>query len=111
MEIGNLTKKDFFNGKNSARKAEDFIDETLTLKGMFTFEDDVVNKETGDVNKATLVCLVTTDGLTISSPSKTLVDSCEKLVESFGEEIEGLAVTISAPKSNNGRTFYRIELV
>lgn len=111
MEYGNLTKADFFNGKNSADKAEDFIDEVLTLKGMFTFEDEVVNKETGEVNKATLVCLVTGDDVCISSPSKTLVDSCCKLGEVFGEEVEGLRVKITAPKSNAGRTFYRITLV
>lgn len=107
----NVTKKEIFNGKNNAQKAEDFLDQTLTIKGMFTYEDDVLNKETGEVSQATLVCLVTTAGDLISSPSKTLVDSAVKLYETFEDETEGMDVKITAGKSNNGRTFYRLEVL
>ena len=107
----NVTKKELFNGKNNAQKAEDYLDQELIIKGMFTYEDDVLNKETGEVSQATLVCIVTTDGTLISSPSKTLVDSATKLYESFDNETEGLAVMITANKSNNGRTFYRLEVL
>lgn len=107
----NVTKKELFNGKNNAQKAEDYLDQELTIKGLFTYEDDVLNKETGEVSQATLVCLVTTNGDLISSPSKTLVDSAIKLYDSFGEETEGLDVKITANKSNNGRTFYRLEVL
>lgn len=106
----NVSKKDVFNGMNSASKAEDFLNEPLQIKGAFSFEDDVVDKETGEAHKSTLVCLVT-DKATISSPSKTLVDSVTKLVETFGDEIIGLDVQIVGAKSNAGRTFYRIELI
>lgn len=106
----NVTKKDMFNGMNSATKAEEFLDTPLTIKGLFTFEDDVLNKETGEVHKETLVCLVT-DKAIISAPSKTLVESVTKLVETFGDEVVGMEVQIASAKSNNGRTFYRIELI
>ena len=107
----NVTKKELFNGKNNAQKAEDYLDQELTIKGLFTYEDDVLNKETGEVSQATLVCIVTTDGTLISSQSKTLVDSATKLYESFDSETEGLNVMITANKSNNGRTFYRLEVL
>lgn len=107
----NVTKKELFNGKNNAQKAEDYLDQELIVKGLFTYEDDVLNKETGEVSQTTLVCIVTTDGNMISSPSKTLVDSAIKLYDSFGEETEGLSVMITANKSNNGRTFYRLEVL
>lgn len=107
----NVTKKEIFNGKNNAHKAEDYLDQTLTIKGLFTYEDDVMNKETGEVSKATLVCIVTSAGTLISSPSKTLVDSAVKLYETFEEETEGMDVKITASKSNNGRTFYRLEVL
>lgn len=106
----NVSKKDVFNGMNSANKAEDFLNEPLKIKGAFSFEDDVVDKETGEAHKSILVCLVT-DKAIISSPSKTLVDSVTKLVETFGEEIVGLDIQIVGAKSNAGRTFYRIELI
>lgn len=109
MEI-NVTKKDLFNGKNSADKAENHLNEELEIIGIFDYHDDVVNKETGEVNDARLVCLVTNKGC-ISSPSKTLCDSVDKLVESFGDEVVGLLVKIVDSKSNAGRTFFRLELV
>ena len=58
----NVTKKELFNGKNNAQKAEDFLEQSLTIKGMFTYDDDVLNKETGEVSQATLVCIVTSSG-------------------------------------------------
>ena len=106
----NVTKKDIFNGMNSANKAEDFLNEKMTIKGIFSFEDDVVDKETGEAHKSTLVCLIT-DKAVISSPSKTLVDSVTKLVDAFGEDVVGLDVQIVGAKSNAGRTFYRLELI
>lgn len=109
MEI-NVSKKDLFNGKNSANKAEDFLGEILTINGIFSFTDDVVDKETGVVSEATLVCLVTDKGY-ISSPSKTLVDSATKLVETFQDDVVGMDVKIVSAKSNAGRVFYRLELV
>lgn len=111
MEI-NVSKKDRFNGMNSASKAEDFINAPFVIKGLFTFEDDVLNKETGEINTATLVCIITDEGKAISSPSKTLVDSVSKLVEAYGEdEVIGVEAMITANKSNANRTFYRLELV
>lgn len=95
---------------NSANKAEDFLNTPLTINGIFTFEDDVVDKETGEAHSATLVCLIT-DKAVISSPSKTLVDSVTKLVEAFGDDVIGLSVQIASSKSNAGRTFYRLELL
>lgn len=106
----NVSKKDIFNGKNSSAKAEDFLNQPLTLQGFFDYEDDVVDKESGEVYKTTLICLITDKGV-ISSPSKTLVDSVDKLYEAFGEECIGLDVEIVPRKSNAGRTFYRLELV
>lgn len=107
----NVTKKDRYNGMNSAGKAEEYLDIPLTLNGMFTFSDEVADKETGEVKEQTLICLIT-DKATIASPSKTLVDSAIKLYKEFGEdEIVGLEIKITPSRSNNGRTFYRLELV
>lgn len=106
----NVSKKDEFNGKNSALKAEDFLNVSLKLNGLFDFNDDVVDKETGEAHTATLICLVTDKGC-ISSPSKTLIDSAKKLVETFEDDVVGLDIMIVPSKSNAGRTFYRIELV
>lgn len=105
----NVTKKDIFNGKNAGLKAEDFLNQKLELIGMFTYSDEVLDKETGDLHESELVCLVTDAGA-ITSPSKTLVDSAKKLYESFEDEVVGLEVIITPAKSNAGRTFYRLEL-
>lgn len=107
----NVSKKDRFNGINSAAKAEEFLDIPLIINGMFTFTDEVADKETGEVNEQTLICFVT-DKATIASPSKTLVDSAIKLYKEYGEdELVGLEIKITPARSNNGRTFYRLELL
>lgn len=109
MEI-NVSRIAKFNAMNSAIAPADVIDDVLTLEGMFTFNDDVVNSETGEVENKTLIGLITDKGA-ISSPSATLVDSAVKLAEIFEDEIVGMKIKITTNKSNSGRTFYRLECV
>lgn len=106
----NVSKIDKFNGKNSAKSCSDFVGEELTLKGVFSFEDEVANNETGEVEVKEIVCLVTDQGC-IASPSATLCQSTHDLVDIFGDDIVGMSIKIVGQKSNAGRTYYRLEVV
>lgn len=109
MEI-NVSRIAKFNAMNSAIAPADVIGEPLVIEGLFTFNDDVVNSETGEVENKTLIGLITDKGA-ISSPSATLVESATKLVEIFEDDVVGMTVKITANKSNSGRTFYRLECI
>lgn len=110
MEI-NVTKADKFNAMNCAEKAEEHVDEVLTIKGLFSFTDDVADKETGEITKKTINCLVT-DTCTIATPSEPFAKSINMLLQCYEEsELIGLTVSIKARKSNNGRTFYQLAVI
>ena len=109
MEI-NVSKVARYNGMNSSKPCADFVGKELQLVGMFTFNDDVVNNETGEVKNKELICLITEEGC-IASPSPTLVDSAKKLADIFDDDIVGMSIKIVGQKSNAGRTFYRLEVI
>lgn len=110
MEI-NVSKADKYNAMNCAEKAEEHVDELLTIKGLFSFEDDVVDKETGEVSTKTINAIIT-DTCTIATPSEPFAKSIKMLLQCYDEdEVVGLQVSIKARKSNNGRTFYQLAVI
>lgn len=107
----NVTKREIYNAKNSSLKAEDFIDQELELRGIYTFEDDVANKETGEVERKQITALITDKGV-IASPSTPLANCVNNLVDTFDEdEIIGMAVMIEERKSNAGNKFFQLAIL
>ena len=110
MEI-NVSKVEKFNARNCADKADEHINEELTLKGLFSFNDERVNEETGDVENITVNCLITEDCV-IATPSIPFNKSIETLVDTFSEdEIIGLNVMIVERKSKSGNKFYQLAVI
>lgn len=106
VRLVNVTKRELVNIKNASEKVDDYLGTPIDVKGISIVEEDVTNKETGEIETKPVVSFVTTDGHYISSPSATLVKFGEDVADVIEDENADVNITIVARKSNNGRTFY-----
>lgn len=106
----NFSKIDKFNATVNSVKPETVIGKPFTINGVYQYEDDVTNTETGEIETKTITVIKTSDNDFIGSPSETLRNSVETAVSIFEDEIIGMSATIETQKSNSGRSFYVLKL-
>lgn len=104
-----MTKGDMVTSCLSSEKADSVIDGVFTLYGYGTFEDEVTNPETGaKENKIISALKLRSDEdeeILVASPSETLGSALCCIREIYGEEMQGLTVSLTYGKSNAGRKF------
>lgn len=105
------TKRDIINIKCASEKVENIIGEELEIEKAMIYEDDIVNTETGELEESTLCALITIDGVVVSSPSKTLVEFTDLLINLMEDENSAVKIRLVTHKSNNGRNFYTGQLI
>lgn len=106
-----LTNKDKFNAKNAGKTFDTIIGKEVTFQGVMFYEDDVVNKETGEVERKT-ISAVKLDGNMYCSPSITLKRALEDLVDyADAEKMDEVKIMIVNGSSSKGRKFLTLNLV
>lgn len=105
------TKRDIINIKCASEKVENIIGEELEIEKAMIYEDNIVNTESGEVELSTLCALITTEGTIVSSPSKTLVEFTDLLIDLLEDENSTIKIKLVTRKSNNGRNFYTGQLI
>ena len=107
----NLTAKDKFNAKNNGKSFETILGKKVKIEGCMFYEDNITNKETGEVQKG-IINAVKIDGEIYCSPSQTLHSALESLLEYMAEEkMETCDIKVVNGSSSKGRKFLTIELV
>lgn len=117
MEKANETKlinlgfneKDKINAMITGKKYNDFIDKEITVKGVYQYEDEIADKETGEISKKVLTAINTGNEI-IVSPSPTFKKSVEMIYSVLGNNFIGTKVKLVENKSAAGRKFLQMEL-
>lgn len=103
-----LTKIDEVNGRVSAQAMELAIGQPHKFEGAMFYEDDVLNKETGEMSTKELVALKL-DNTMYASPSPSLIKAIKAIIEILGDE--GYSLNIFKATSKSGREFLTAEVV
>lgn len=108
IDLG-FTNKDKINAMITGKKYNDFVDKEITVKGIYQYEDEVADKETGEISKKVLTAINTGNEI-IVSPSPTFKKSVEKIYSVLGNNFIGTKVKLVENKSSAGRKFLQMEL-
>ena len=108
IDLG-FTDKDKINAMITGKKYNDFLGKELTIKGVYQFEDEVADKETGESSKKVLTAINTGNEI-IVSPSPTFKNSVEKIYSVLGKNFVGTKIKLVENKSSAGRKFLQMEL-
>lgn len=110
--IFGITKAGLVRAGVASKKPETIADKIVSLTGIGSYVDNVVNQETGETEEKviTVVGYKDDNGLMdyVSSPSETLKSAIELLTETYTvDELNGkdLKVMFTLLKSNSGRKF------
>ena len=106
IDLG-FTDKDKINAMITGKKYNDFLEKELTIKGVY--QDEVADKETGEISKKVLTAINTGNEI-IVSPSPTFKNSVEKIYSVLGNNFIGTKIKLVENKSSAGRKFLQMEL-
>ena len=108
IEIG-FEAKDKINAMNVGKKYNDFLDKEMTLNGIYQYEDEVIDKESGEYEKKVLTAIKCGNDI-IVSPSLPFKKTVENTYKVLGNNIIGVKIKLVENKSSNGRKFLQMEL-
>ena len=108
IDLG-FSDKDKINAMITGKKYNDFVDKEITVKGVYQYEDEIADKETGEISNKVLTAINTGNEI-IVSPSPTFKNSVEKIHSVLGNNFIGTKVKLVENKSSAGRKFLQMEL-
>lgn len=94
-----------FNAANNPdHKVNDYINKTIMLKDIYAETLELVNQETGEVEKAPRIVLIDADGVSYECVSVGMFGALKKLIATFGEPTweEPIPVVVKQEKVKNG---------
>ncbi len=103
-------KANLFNAMNNPdKRISDMIGQIINVKDVFAEEIEIVNKETGEVNRAPRIVVIDTDGVSYQAVSVGVMSALKKLFGIFGLPTweEGIPLQVKQVKNgiNNILTF------
>ena len=106
-----LSAKDRFNARNNGHSFDAILEKEVTFEGVMFYDDDVTNKETGEIERKT-ISAVKINGEMYCSPSDTLRRALTDLVEYANEEkVDTVQIMIVNGSSSKGRKFLTLNLM
>lgn len=106
-------KKAFFTAQNSAVSFKELRGKTIEIKDIVITEDDVVNKDTGEVETRRAITVIDEDGNAFGTSSQTVAAQIQRLLDILGDVKswpESVTVEIGTAKSGRNREYTTVTL-
>ena len=108
------TKKIIAKAQTTSEPIDLYLNETILLTNVIVVPVDLLNKETGEINKAPRVILIDAENKAYHGTSIGLMTAVKNLFSTLGEPSEWpepVALKVVEQKGNNGFKFFTFNLV
>jgi hypothetical protein len=96
-------KAQLFNVMNNPdKRVSDMIGKVIRVKDVFAEEVELVNKETGEVNRAPRIVLVDVDGVAYQAVSIGVMSALKKLFQIYGLPTWETGIPLEVKQIKNG---------